>query len=219
MSTNSGIILTPTTAPANNWTSVASSADGTKLVATARNSKGGLIYASTNSGLTWALTGAPANNSWATVASSADGSKLVAASGRVVISNDNYDYGHVYTSTNFGMTWTSNNTPDVQWTRVASSADGTRLIAVAIEPGGSIYSSADSGATWISNSVPDEKWISVASSADGDQLVAVWVRGHLSRAPYTLLMRPCRKPARPLPARPGRKPAWPWPTRASPLIC
>jgi hypothetical protein len=169
ISTNSGVTLTQTTAPTNNWMSVASSADGTKLVAAAMNSEGGFIYASTDSGLTWALTGAPTNNNWVTVASSADGSKLVAASWYAFVSN--HIYGCVYTSTNFGMTWTSNNVPDAQWQSVAASADGTRLVAVAVEPFGLICSSTNSGATWISNAVPSESWHSVASSADGNQLV------------------------------------------------
>src|ERR1017187_206159 len=170
-STNSGVTWAQTTAPTNGWASIASSADGTKLVAVAQNSTGGLIYASTDSGLTWALTGAPTNNSWATVASSADGSKLVAASGLAFVPN--LFYGCVYTSTNFGMTWTSNNVPAAQWHSVASSADGTKLVAVAVEPFGLIYSSTNSGATWISNAVPDESWLSVASSADGEKLVLV----------------------------------------------
>ena len=169
ISTNSGVTLTQTTAPTNNWMSVASSADGTKLVAAAMNSEGGFIYASTDSGLTWALTGAPTNNNWVTVASSADGSKLVAASWYAFVSN--HIYGCVYTSTNFGMTWTPNNVPDAQWQSVAASADGTKLVAVAVEPFGLICSSTNSGATWISNAVPSESWHSVASSADGNQLV------------------------------------------------
>jgi hypothetical protein len=174
ISTNSGITLTQTTAPTNNWMSVASSADGTKLVAAAMNSEGGFIYASMDSGLTWTLTGAPTNNSWATVASSADGSKLVAASGFAFIPA--LSYGGVYTSTNFGMSWTSNNVPAAQWTSVASSADGTRLVAACIDlyndPTGLIYSSTNSGASWVSNSAPNESWYSVASSADGNKLMA-----------------------------------------------
>jgi hypothetical protein len=173
ISTNSGVTWAQTTAPTNNWTSVASSADGTKLVAAAMNSEGGFIYASMDSGLTWTLTGAPTNNSWATVASSADGSKLVAASGYVFIPALSYGgYGGVYTSTNFGMSWTSNNVPDAQWQSVAASADGTKLVAVALEPFGLICSSTNSGASWVSNSAPNESWYSVASSADGNKLMA-----------------------------------------------
>jgi hypothetical protein len=71
------------------------------------------------------------------------------------------------------MTWTSNNVPAAEWQSVASSADGTKLVAAAIEPSDLVYSSTNSGATWISNAVPDEGWFSVASSADGDKLVVV----------------------------------------------
>ena len=65
---------TPTTSPSEFWQSIASSADGTKLVAAVIE---GSIYTSTNSGITWTLTGAPTNR-WAGVASSADGTRLVA---------------------------------------------------------------------------------------------------------------------------------------------
>ena len=171
ISTDSGVTLTRTMAPTNNWMSVASSADGTKLVAAAMNlhSQCGFIYASMDSGLTWALTSAPTNNEWVAVASSADGSKLVATSAAAFVPNQ--IYGGIYTSTNFGLTWVSNNVPDAYWLSVASSADGTRLVAVAIEPGGWVYTSTNSGTTWISNNVPNESWMQVASSADGNELV------------------------------------------------
>jgi hypothetical protein len=53
---------------------------------------------------------------------------------------------------------------------VASSADGTRLVAVTY--GGSIYVSQDSGVTW-SQRASSQYWIGVASSAEGTKLVAV----------------------------------------------
>ena len=55
------------------WPSVASSADGTKLVAGL-----GYIYTSADSGVTWTQTSAPGWGQWS-VASSADGARLVAA--------------------------------------------------------------------------------------------------------------------------------------------
>jgi photosystem II stability/assembly factor-like uncharacterized protein len=64
---------------------VASSSDGTKLVAAI---SGGAIYTSSDSGVTWTKTGAPAGY-WSSVASSSNGTKLVA-----VVS-----YGCIYTST------------------------------------------------------------------------------------------------------------------------
>jgi hypothetical protein len=71
------------------------------------------------------------------------------------------------------MTWASNNVPDtIIWDGDASSADGSRLVAVG-QGGDVIYTSTNSGATWISNSVPNEIWYGVASSADGNKLAAI----------------------------------------------
>ncbi len=73
-STDSGLTWISNKAPVARWTSIASSADGNLLAATAL--KGG-IYTSIDSGTTWVSNNAPATN-WTCVASSADGSKLVA---------------------------------------------------------------------------------------------------------------------------------------------
>jgi hypothetical protein len=72
---------TPTSAPAFNWLSVASSANGTILAAPAQGQFANVpIYTSTDSGATWSFT-----NTWDTywtfTASSADGTKLVGAAG------------------------------------------------------------------------------------------------------------------------------------------
>src|SRR6266542_3032745 len=63
------------TAPNKEWWSVASSADGNKLVAVVY---GEGIYTSTNAGLMWTSNNAPTRD-WFSVASSTDGQKLVAA--------------------------------------------------------------------------------------------------------------------------------------------
>src|SRR5580692_3786555 len=78
---------TQTTAPSKSWTSLACSADGSHLAATASSSA---IYSSTNYGVTWTTDNVP-NLGWTSVAMSADGSKQVASF-----------TGGVYTSTNFG---------------------------------------------------------------------------------------------------------------------
>jgi photosystem II stability/assembly factor-like uncharacterized protein len=120
------------------WNSVASSADGTKLVAV--DGAPGQIYTSTDSGTNW--TAHDSNRIWQAVASSADGTKLVAA-----VYN-----GQIYTSTDSGTNWTAGEiNPDFDggntniyraWRSVASSADGTKLVAVDYPGGGtngSIY--------------------------------------------------------------------------------
>jgi hypothetical protein len=135
------------------WRSVASSADGSKLVAVVRN---GQIYTSTDAGATW--TARDISRVWVAVASSADGSKLVA-----VTQND-----QIYTSTDAGVTWAVR-ASSRNWSSVASSADGSKLVAV--EYVGQIHTSTDSGVNW---TVRDDNrnWSSVASSADGSKLVA-----------------------------------------------
>jgi photosystem II stability/assembly factor-like uncharacterized protein len=145
------------------WLSVASSANGTRLVAVGNN---GPIYTSANSGVSW--TEYSAGNSyknWTAVASSADGIKLVAVVGN----------GFIYTSADSGATWTQRGASE-NWTSVASSADGSKLVAVVGD--GFIYTSTDSGATWTQRGVSDN-WVSVASSTDGSKLVAITSAGHV----------------------------------------
>jgi hypothetical protein len=158
---------TQTSAPITNWSSVASSADGRKLVAVI---KGGGIYTSQDSGTNWMPTSAPDTN-WISIASSSDGSKLVAA----------VHDGGIYTSVDSGATWMAGDTPATGWSSVASSADGTKLTAVVGGsvfgfsfggPPGPIYISSDSGATWTATSITNADCTSVASSADGTKLLA-----------------------------------------------
>src|SRR5262249_38044263 len=102
--------------------------------------------------------------SWFSISSSADGSKLAAVAFRISPSS-----GLIYVSTNSGDTWIQADTPDAPWRSVASSSDGTRLIA-AIN-GGAIYVSTNSGISWLSNSPLNA--LDVASSADGARLAAL----------------------------------------------
>jgi hypothetical protein len=168
--------------PRDYWQGVASSADGTKLAAVssivvdeyeAFFGDGG-VYVSTNSGATWDLSSAPLNT-WSCVASSADGAKLVAAATMaesggpgLVISGD----GGIYTSTDSGQSWMLTSAPRQDWSSIASSADGSKLVAVSSSSPGGIYVSANSGETWSQGNAPSNAWNSVASSADGAKLVA-----------------------------------------------
>ncbi len=136
------------------WTAIASSADGSKLVAAGD----GLLYTSTDYGVSW--TPHAGNHNWTALASSADGIKLVAVAAAL---------DHIYTSTDSGATWTPRETAQ-PWVAVASSADGSKLVAAVIE--GTIYTSTDSGVTW-SPRESNRFWTGLASSADGSKLVAV----------------------------------------------
>jgi hypothetical protein len=131
ISTNSGTSWMQTNSLAYGVYSLASSANGNCLVA-----GGAWIFVSTNSGMTWTQMSAPETN-WNTVASSADGSRLVAVAGGSRNLQNPVVNGPVYTSTNLGMTWTSNCVPVQDWNSVASSADGNKLMAVVY--GGGIW--------------------------------------------------------------------------------
>ncbi len=179
-SADSGSTWQLTTAPSNQWSCVASSADASTLVAAAAyntsNTEYGLIYLSTNSGASWAATTAPADR-WYSVAASADGRRLLAGG------------AGVFTSADSGATWNSNNIPwdfhagTPLWPSLASSADGTTIVAIrqlSVYTGGDaprVYISTNFGSAWISNTLPNVGRGYVASSADGSRLMASM--GHL----------------------------------------
>lgn len=151
-----------TTAPSNNWSSVACSADGSRLVAASGN---GFIYTSMDYGSTWVSNSAPGSN-WTAVASSANGTML-AASG---------SYGIF---TNSGTTWNEAFSEPYQgFTILASSADGTKLLTagsiVDLHGVPALFVSTNVGVTWSNtdNSSFSQPWVAVASSADGNVLVA-----------------------------------------------
>ena len=171
---------TQTSAPVTNWTAVASSADGTKLVAVA-NASG--IWVSTNSGATWTQTSAPPSG-WFRVASSADGARLAAiGEPSPIVGPPPLSYtGSFYASTNSGATWMSNNLPRVSKIgttsySLASSSDGRKLAAlISSSLGSALFTSTNSGAAWITNSLPNGVWYSVASSAGGTRLIVGGLR-------------------------------------------
>jgi hypothetical protein len=184
-----------------NWEGVASSADGSKLVACVYN---GQIYTSTDSGVTW--TARDSSRGWQWIASSSDCSKTVACvyGGQIYTSTNsgttwapqgltnNWGYiassadgsklvacvgpGQIYTSTNSGTTWAPQGL-STNWGVVASSADGSKLVACIY--GGQIYTSTNSGVVWISQNSGSHYWIAVASSADGSKLVACEHNGQI----------------------------------------
>jgi hypothetical protein len=63
--------------------------------------------------------------------------------------------GQIYTSGDSGTTWTPHDS-NRDWAAVASSADGTKLVAAV--NGGRIYTSSDSGATWTPRESGSVSW-------------------------------------------------------------
>ena len=132
VSTNFGTTWAATQSPTGSWFSIACNADGTKLIAS-----GNATYISTNDGGQWRL----ANTNAGYVASSADGTKLIIAGTLYTLSQN--PNRAIYTSSDSGVTWVSNNAPALGWSSVASSADGSEFVAAA---GG--------GGIWIGRTTP-----------------------------------------------------------------
>jgi hypothetical protein len=151
------------------WTSVASSADGSVLIAA--DGGGGYLYTSSNSGSTWTQqTGSGARN-WTGVAVTADGSTFFAVLG-------GHPSGYVYKSLG-GAVWSAlTNSGSRDWRSVAVSFDGTYLAAAVY--GGYVYISSDGGANWTQRTgMGTGVWNSITMSADGTK-IAVADNGDLS---------------------------------------
>lgn len=140
------------------WTAVASSSDGTHLVAC--ESQGG-IWTSKDSGATWAEIPGTDPQYWSGVASNSDGTRLAAC----------VSGGYIWTSSDSGATWESHtNYGTGSWSSIASSSDGTRLSACSY---GYIWTSADSGVTWTAQyGAGSQDWSSIASDSTGTCLAA-----------------------------------------------
>jgi hypothetical protein len=177
-STNTGTTWQTNDAPdAGDYLSLAASADGTKLFGA---SYGSYIFVSTNWGQTWSRTSAT-SSSWHSIASSADGRYLLATgdAGTAISKDSGSSWtpasitgfsaaasadgsimliggAQIYTSTNFGVTWTSTYFPGYSWRCVASSADGCELVAVQF----------DSGTIWIRQAIPRPQMKITPSASD-----------------------------------------------------
>lgn len=155
-STNAGATWVSNSPPAGYWTSVVSSADGTRLAA----AWAGIIYNSTNGSTDWTSHTPPSSGS--TLAMSADGSLLVMPINPVA----------VYCSTNWGTTWAQRSVPNGgTGNGAALSANGSRLAAY-----GKLYTTTNGGVTWTPDSGAGMNWAAVTLSADGGK-AAVAVNG------------------------------------------
>jgi sugar lactone lactonase YvrE len=158
----------------------------------------------------WVQASIPVASSWLSVAASADGTRLIAAGypgypwnydpwtgppnanwaqTKIAVSSV---MASLYLSSDSGATWTRSSASSNYWISVSSSADGTKLAAVATDyqqgqPGaqtshtyGAIYVSTNSGATWTRTAAPSISWnasSAVAISADGTKMAAITYYG------------------------------------------
>ncbi|HEV2437258.1 MAG TPA: hypothetical protein VG077_14795 [Verrucomicrobiae bacterium] len=162
---------TQATASNLNWCSIASSADGSKLVAAGSDSLGFVsIYTSADSGASWNLQTNRLGALSDSIAPSADGTKLFAAT---------YGAGQapsvVYVSTNSGATWVQRfpASSDLGYASIAASADGNTLV-YATEAGLGVFISTNSGTTWElatnASNLSGRQWVGVRCSADGTKM-------------------------------------------------
>jgi hypothetical protein len=109
---------------------------------------------------TWYRAISAPSLAWNSIASSSDRMNLVAV----------VNGGGIYTSSNYGDTWTQTSAPSKFWKSIASSSNGMKLVAIV--NGGGIYTSSDYGENWtLQTTAPTATWTSIASSSDGTKLV------------------------------------------------
>ena len=158
------------------WSVLASSLDGTHLLAAATNGSVFIsnIFQENDGGPSWSaqLLG---DRPYSSGAVSSDGSHLV------LVAPDGYVSFSTYATDIYESIWATRNTYDTSsggkiWTSVAASSDGSHVVASDLHY---IYTSIDSGGTWTNNgkSSGNNGWRSVASSSDGSRLVAVGDNG------------------------------------------
>ncbi len=123
------------------WTGIGISDDGTKLVA---GRLGGMLYTSADSGATWkAHSELPTIGSWYSLATTPDGKNMIAADAD---EKHNKAGAAIYISTDSGATWTKQTSAgNKYWVSVASSDDGTKLVAGVRD--GYVYISVNGGAS------------------------------------------------------------------------
>ena len=156
------------------WNGVSISASGQYQTAVIN---GGGIYTSSDYGNTWSITSAPQTITtdtfgisitqlahWSSISISASGQYQSA----VIFE------GGIYTSNNYGTTWSHNiSAPSgSRWSSISISSSGQYQTAVV--SGESIYTSTDYGNTWSPNTImAPANWFSVSISASGQYQTAI----------------------------------------------
>lgn len=177
-STDSGVTWTnKTPSGVTGFTGVTSNNDGSRLAVTTWSSG---IYTSSDYGQTWTARTLPvpypASATYLqAVASSGDGSRLVTGS-RSLAGGSNV--GIIFTSANYGVTWTASAPSGLDYIGFASSGDGSR-VAAAIYGQAGVSTSLDYGVTWSLQSTGSSGVIPIATNIDGSLLFVGGYGGHL----------------------------------------
>lgn len=177
-STDSGVTWTNyTPSGVTGFTGVTSNNDGSRLAVTTWSNG---IYTSSNYGQTWTARTLPVPYPGSAtylqaVASSGDGSRLVTGS-RSLAGGSNV--GIIFTSANYGVTWTASAPSGLDYIGFASSGDGSR-VAAAIYGQAGVSTSLDYGVTWSLQSTGSRGVIPIATNIDGSLLFVGGFGGHL----------------------------------------
>eukprot|EP01032_Pedospumella_encystans_P009656 gene9656-11348_t len=171
ISSSYGVSWSQTSAPTTfDYTGVASSSSGAKLVAVIGGAVAGGIYVSPDTGETWVQSGAT-SQAWNSVTCDSTCTNIVAVVYSSILSS-----GGIYFSTTSGVSFTESNAPVENWNGVASDSTGQYVVAViynTVLGGGGIYRSTTYGATWGQVSQLAYDWTGIASDSTGARLVAV----------------------------------------------
>lgn len=162
---NGGGLLQQTSSGIREYLHIASSADGSKLVATTP----GYVYRSSDFGVTWTGIRVGVINEYLfRICSSTDGTKLVVISTDTPSGNGSY----IFTSADSGTTWTTRTSVGLHnWYSLAASADGTIIYASNLYEF-ILYKSTDSGATWTTINI-NNQFDKMACSANGSTVAGL----------------------------------------------
>ncbi len=154
-----GVTWTATTAPFARWVSIACSADGETIIATAPNNGPGISYISHNAGISWTSNTLTANVVQGCC--TANGAVLVAATP-----------SSLYISTNTGTSWQQCNVPTETYQGLCTTWDGRKIFAMP-KLSDRTQISSDFGNTWVTetNLPLGYSWVSAACSSDGAKVV------------------------------------------------
>ena len=165
------------------WRSITSNATGSQLAAVEYY---GYIWMSIDYGATWtdiSNGNMSSSKEWNSITSNATGSLLAAVEGG--FHDDGNAPGYIWTSIDYGATWTEisngNISSSKQWSSITSNATGSLLAAC--ENGGYIWTSNDFGVTWTDistgNMSSTKNWNGITSNATGSHLAAVENGGYI----------------------------------------
>ena len=157
------------------FTGVSSSNDGSRLAVTTWSSG---LYTSSDYGQTWTrrtLTVPNPNEqtNLQMVSMSGDGRRLVTGSRAT-----NGNGGIIFTSSDFGVTWTSSSPMGFDYIGFVSSGDGSR-VAASIFGQAAVSTSSDYGVTWNVQTTGSSGVIPIATNIDGSLLFVAGYGGHL----------------------------------------